>query len=386
VPVADPDALAATERWFTARGIPHFIDGYSASEDIFTRVAPLLLLVFIAELFGALNLTWPVWANVLAVLGGLAMMLGAWVLVNAARGRPALARPTSIEWPELAAFVIAPALLPLVFGGQLRSAAVTLAGNLALLAAAYVITSYGILPMARWAAGRVLRQLGALLDLMGRALPLLLVFAAVLFLTTEVWQTAGTIEGPFYWITLALFLGLGGVFVLLRLPRELTSLGEFGSWAEVQRLVAGTPVERLAVAVAEPAAGPPPLSRRQWGNVGLVILFSQALQILLVSVAVGGFFVVFGLLVIPEETVRAWLGAEPHVLVSLELWGRTVELTEQLLRVAGFIAAFSGLYFAVYAITDATFRHEFFEDVVGEVREAFAVRAVYLATAGGEPA
>ena len=53
-------------------------------------------------------------------------------------------------------------------------------------------------------------------------------------------------------------------------------------------------------------------------------------------------------------------------------------LTEELLKVAIFLAAFSGLYFIVVLLTDATYREEFLEEVVGEVREAFAVRAAYL--------
>ena len=46
---------------------------------------------------------------------------------------------------------------------------------------------------------------------------------------------------------------------------------------------------------------------------------------------------------------------------------------------SGFLAAFAGLYFSVYMITDATFRREFFEDIVDEARENLAVRAAYRA-------
>ena len=40
---------------------------------------------------------------------------------------------------------------------------------------------------------------------------------------------------------------------------------------------------------------------------------------------------------------------------------------------------FAGLNFAVYLVTDATFRKEFRDEVVTEVRQAFAVRELYLA-------
>ena len=81
----------------------------------------------------------------------------------------------------------------------------------------------------------------------------------------------------------------------------------------------------------------------------------------------------------PPEVIAAWTQADPKLLgTAFGLLGRDVQLTQELLRVAGFLAAFSGLYFAVTAVTDSAYREEFFEEVVGEVREAFAVRAVYL--------
>ena len=48
-------------------------------------------------------------------------------------------------------------------------------------------------------------------------------------------------------------------------------------------------------------------------------------------------------------------------------------------RWPGFLTAFSGFYFTVYVLTDATYRQEFLDEVLGEMRQAFAVRAVYLA-------
>ena len=49
---------------------------------------------------------------------------------------------------------------------------------------------------------------------------------------------------------------------------------------------------------------------------------------------------------------------------------------------ASFLAVFSGLYFTVSLLTDATFREEFLDDVVDDVRQALAVRAVYLSRRG----
>ena len=89
-------------------------------------------------------------------------------------------------------------------------------------------------------------------------------------------------------------------------------------------------------------------------------------------------WVLLGLLLVPVPVIESWAaGAEANVLVTLSLLGRDVDLTEELLRVSGFLAAFSGLYFAVAAATDANYREEFFSEVIADVREAMAVRAVY---------
>ena len=42
-----------------------------------------------------------------------------------------------------------------------------------------------------------------------------------------------------------------------------------------------------------------------------------------------------------------------------------------------FLAGFSGLYFTVYAVTDETYREQFFTAVTRELERAVAVRAVY---------
>src|SRR3546814_11909006 len=62
--------------WFTARGTPHLIESYSAAEDVFTRALPVLTLVLLLEVGGALNADFRWWQNVLAAAGGLALLLG----------------------------------------------------------------------------------------------------------------------------------------------------------------------------------------------------------------------------------------------------------------------------------------------------------------------
>lgn len=377
----ESSAIAHIEVWFIRRGVPHFIEDYSATQDVFTRALPALSLVFLFEMFGALNFDWPLLANLLVLPAGFAALIGAWAAVNRARGRRPLQLPDELGPAELVTFVLAPALLPLVFGGQWISAAVTAAGNLALLGIIYLFTSYGVLPMTRWAGVRLGRQLGSVVGLLARALPLLLLFGVFLFLTPEIWQVAESMQGPFFWAVVGLFFFLGTLFLVTRLPREVRELATYQSAEELCDHLAGTPAEELHVETVPEA---PALSWRQWGNLGLVLLFSEGLQVLLVTIMIGLFFVAFGLLVMTAELQMAWSGVqELDTLATLHLWGREVPLTVELLRMSGFLAAFSGLYFSVTAVTDDTYRKEFFEDVVAEIRQALAVRAAYLAARPG---
>jgi hypothetical protein len=365
------------------QGLPHFIDDYSAARDILTRAIPILTLIFVLEMFNGLNLEWEWWANVAALIASLAILVGAWAAINVSRGRPPLARPDSVGPIEIGVFVLVPALLPLIFGGQWGSALTTMAGNAVLLGLIYLVTSYGLIPMTRWALGRMVGQFTDIFDLFARALPLLLVFSTLLFITAEVWEVSAALQGGFFWVILGLFFAFGTLFIVARLPREMGELSRFSGADEIEGLVEGTPAGDLPT---PPGTRSRPLGRRQWSNVGLVLLFSQGVQVIVVAVLIGAFFVIFGALAIEPGIVENWAGQRPEVLQTFELGNHTVTITLELLKVSGFLAMFSGFYFAVYAITDATFREEFYVDVVSPVRRAFAVRAVYLQALESDPA
>lgn len=346
--------LLAYERRFRRDGLPLLIEDYSASEDVFNRAVPILALVFLAEVLGAVKLEWSLAANLAALTGGLAIALATIALLNRARGRPVRAVPQSVGVPELAAFVLVPAALPLIFGFQPLSAGVTAVGNLAVLALVYGVIGFGLLSIVRWALGQLLGQLRASLVLLTRALPLLLIFALVLLFTTEMWQVFGSVSRQALVAIGVLFVIAGAIFLVARLPRE---------------------VERLE----HDAGGEgPALSGRQLLNVGLVMFISQALQVVVVTLAIGAFFVAFGMLAITPEVRDTWTGSHGHVILGLNLLGERVELSEELLRVSGAIAAFSGLYYAIAVLTDSTYREEFLDELTSQMRSTFQARADYL--------
>jgi len=347
------DDRAGYERRFRRAGLPLFIEGYSASEDIFTRAVPVLGFVFVAEMLGAIQLDWSPLANVAAALGGLAILLGSYALLNRLRRRPPFALPESVGRVELALFVLLPAVLPLIFGGQVRSAVVTAAANALLLVFLYLVIGYGLLSTLRWGAVRLISQLALSVATLARAIPLLLLFALVLFMTTEMWQVTSTVSSGALVICAALLIGFGTLFLIAQLPAEVAAL------------------EREHSATA-------PLSGRQRLNVGLLMFTSHALQVLVVSVAMGGFFVAFGAIAVGPEVMRTWIGSPGDALLTFDFLGEQARVTTELLRVSGAIAAFSGLYYAIAVLTDVTYREQFLSRTIDELREVFQARMAYL--------
>lgn len=368
------------ERWFLRRGLPHLIEGYNAREDVFTRAAPLLTVVFVAEILLGLNNQFTVLANVGSVLGGAVIALSGFAAANRIRGRRAFQRPDVIGTYELVAFVAVPPVIPLVFGGQVVQAAEVLVGNALLLGLVYVITSYGVLPMSRWALGHVARQLGNLGNLVIRSLPLLLLFSMFLFFNAELWKIMDDLPTLQWWAAVGLLVALGSAFVAFRAPRDLAEMATFTSWDEVRAICRCTSVGGVFDTVTPAGTpAPAPLERSARGNVTLVLFVAQATQIALVTAMIFAFYLVFGLLTIIPSTIEQWTGsAALQQVVSLRAGGLDVGLTVELLRTAAFIATVSGLQFTVAALTDSTYRSEFRDEAVGDVREALAVRSLYL--------
>jgi hypothetical protein len=351
---SDSERLRAYENGFRDAGLPLFSEDISPYEDVFNRAAPLLGIVLLGELLGAGQLDWTWWQNVLAVAGGLVILLVAVAIGNRARGRPIRAIPERLGKTELAGFVLVPAILPLIFGGQIGSALVTAGGNLLLLGLIYAVVGLGLISILRWVLGRVMAQLRSAFTLLARAVPLLAIFVLLSFPTQELWGIFSDPTRGIYAVILGLIALLAAAFLAVRLPQEARSL------------------ERE---VGQDAA---PLSRRQLFNVELVMFVSQAVQVLFVSLMITLFLVVFGVLAIDDGLRTQWLGSPGHELFHFHMLGEQLELTSELVRVAVGLAAFSGFYFSISIFTDSTYREEFLDELTGEMRKSFEERAEYL--------
>ena len=347
------------ERSFRRAGLPTFVRGYSARQA-FGKALPLLTVVFVLETLNALNRDFEFWTNVAFLAGGIAISLGMIGILNLVRGQPFLSVPRRVGVPEMIVFVLVPSVLPVLFGGQTRSAVVTLVGNTALLGLVYLVLGFGAVSILEWAVRRFVSLFAASLTVLVRALSLFLFFLLVIFFTTETWQIWTVPEVPKFVAAAGLFVVLAAGFLLLRLPgsvRELENDAELGG------------VE---------------LTRTQQVNVGLVLFLSQFLQVVFVAIAVWLFFVVFGSLLVSAGVREAWLGTQGDPLLRFPFLGDTwVVITVELLRVATGMASFAALYYAVATQLDAAYRDEVIEQVAEQLKETFARRAEYLRLMGG---
>ena len=377
----DPDLQDRTERWFIGRGIPHFIDRYNAAEDVFTRALPILSLIFMVEVVSAADTDWPWWKNTLALVGGIALMIAMYATYNRVLGRrPLLRRPDTVGIPELFGFVVLPALIPLVIGGRTGAAFWVVVVNLVMLVVLYIIILFGLIPMSRWAFSHMWGAFGGVLRLMARSLPLVLVFSMFIFLNAEAWQVAADFTVGYFAVAIGVLLAIASLFVLLRLPREVDALRHFTDWAEVCDFLSDAPLDPTHVESLGGIPDPPKLTKSDWFNVGLIWLFSQGVQILLVGGVITVFYIVFGTVTVREATILQW--TENTAVSGWRPFGTDLLVTWELVTVSAFIGSFSALQFAISAVTDQTYREEFLADLVHDVREAFAVRAVYLARLG----
>ncbi|WP_107774933.1 hypothetical protein [Nocardioides sediminis] len=317
------DPLAATEVWFLEHGLSYFVPSErAAAREALTprRVLPALgVLVVVA-------------ASLAGLLGWLSSQVAA-----------------------------APAVLLTVVG---------------LGALAYALTALRARPIVGWALKRTLSSLGSVVSTASRALPLLLVFVAFLFINAEAWQMAASLGFGTLWLTALLLLGLGTVFLLVRLPEEVDQADDAVDDAFLLRACRDTPLEEVSRQMvedpgADPAAHAHISGYDRW-NLVVVLLVIQAVQVLVLVAAVFGFLLVFGSLILEESVQRSWTGAPTSHLAFVP------NVSAELVKVSLFLSSFSGLYFTVSAITDESYRGQFFATVTRHLEKAVGVRAVYL--------
>lgn len=363
-----------TDRWFLAQGVPHFIVGYSARTDVWTRAVPTLSILFVLGLVGELGFAALTGLGTFVI--GIALVVGVWLGLNRLRGQPVFALPRQVGRLEPTLFVAVPTVVSALRSDTWIDPALTLVVGALLLGTVYAVTSYGLVAITRFVLGELSVQLRLLGSISSRAVPMLLLITMTIYITGETWQMAARLKGLSFVATLGLFIVIGGVFLWSRVPEVIASVERFDDWSEVTALLDGTPLAGVALP-GEGDPEEPPIRRGEWLNMAVLALTAQAVQITLVALVVWVFFVLLGLVAVHPDTAAQWLGAPAHPIVGVIPIGQSrFAVTGEGLRVAAFLAAFAGLTFTVYLITDETYRREFRTDVTDRIRQLLAVRLV----------
>lgn len=379
------DLRADTEVWLTRQGLPHLIDKYSATQDIFTRMTPFLIIVFFAEVGFGFGNRFSGWAQAEIIGLFLLASIGSGVVLNLIQKRRIFALPRSVGALEIAVFVLVPALLSMISATDriIYSFAIVAILNITLVAGGYVLTSYGVVPMLRWTIEFMWAQARDMVRLIARSLPMSLLFAGFFFLNTEMWQIASDYTPLFYAINVGMIVVSGLVFIFTRIPDEVMSLERFHSWEEVREIVSSTDspladVELEGEIAKEEFTGVT-LSRGATSNIHLLLFLSQVVRFLMAGLIIGVFFFILGIFAIRRVVIEQWL-RDDHIneIWSGYIFGGEILLTWQLFAVSGFIASFASLQFVVSTMTDKDYREHFFTDMVTRLREVLAVRRQYL--------
>ena len=105
---ADVDGI---ERWFVARGLPHFVERRDSAWAIWGRAAPLLAVAYLLLGLNALDLReWSLTENLVAAVVRRRRRRAHVGRRQRVRRRPAFDRPHDIGPAELAVFIVVPAI------------------------------------------------------------------------------------------------------------------------------------------------------------------------------------------------------------------------------------------------------------------------------------
>ncbi|AHI00947.1 hypothetical protein [Kutzneria albida] len=385
----DEARRARAEAWFRQRGLPSVVRGSSGLGDLTVRVAPavafLTVLEVLVTVFAAMTpdteaamgarLEDPNFALAYVVVAALTVilpLLAAWLVLRWNRGRRMRQLTITVV---LVVSLVEIVLLPVI--GHLAkvtdSVSEGVVENLLLVIALYVLVKIGAGSVLGWALRAALSQVKAVGTLTSKALPLLLLFATFLFLTTELWQVTATLTRARLWGVVAFFAVVGVVFLVSVLVEELRNL--------VQRVDRNVPPERLlATPFQMQARHPdhdedPPLRRGEQLNLVFVLVLAQLLQVVVFGVLVFLFFLAFGVLAIDDDVIKSWTTHDPTpgTLFKLHL-----PLSNELIQVSVFLAVFSGLYFAASAATDPLYRQAFLQPLLDDVSVSLTARHLYL--------
>lgn len=370
----------AAERWFLAQGLPAVVRRSALLSRVWSRSAPALagLAVMAANSIGIVALSG---SHTVDIAGrpdlpeGVILGLGVVLIPAMAFAGWLVARMDSVPRRALAGTVAAAVIaLGAVFGGPSPRVPANLALFGTLVGIILCLTATGLGSILGWVARLMLTNIRSTTAMFVRALPVLLLTFLVFF-NSYVWLMTSLIGRGRLWAGMIfLFLVASSFLVSTTLDQAQPLLAAPAS-APVpgdSAMLAGTPFEEMS----DPAhAGP--LSVRERVNIVFAVAASQLMHVLTVALMIGSVFFVLGLLLISPEVLDAWTrGAgrpDGHLL------GMTLPIPDSLIQTTMLLTAITFMYISAKAVTDTTYRAQFLDPMLEQLRVTLVARNRYRA-------
>ena len=374
--------MRQVHEWFLHRGLPLVLPRRVRARKLVQRSAPMVSAV------GALTALTMLLANLTGDYPdyGYAARLGVIALVL-------IAAPFVLEilhrlgtrvgevlrrWAAVLVMAIFVVIMPLTVSGWSGAAAAEAPVFIVISLIAVWLTYLGFGSIALWAFRFAWLQLGALGTLMSRALPLLMLTVVVYF-TGELWQLSARMSRERLWQTIGFLSLVALLFMVATIRDEVAALRQDRSAREDSTsLLADTPLAEISTG---PAARTP-LSLAEQANVVAVMVVAQAIQVVLFTAGLFGFFLALGLIAIPDDVTVLWAGEEScavGVPPCAGTWfGIHIPVPQTVVHTSLFVAVLSGLYFTVSTSVDPLYRQRFFDPLIADVAVSLAGRDAYL--------
>ena len=374
--------MRQVHEWFLHRGLPLVLPRRVRARKLVQRSAPMVSAV------GALTALTMLLANLTgdnpdygyaARLGVIALVLIAAPFVLEILHRLGTRVGEVLRrWAAVLVMAIFVVIMPLTVSGWSGAAAAEAPVFIVISLIAVWLTYLGFGSIALWAFRFAWVQLGALGTLMSRALPLLMLTVVVYF-TGELWQLSARMSRERLWQTIGFLSLVALLFMVATIRDEVAALRQDRSEREDSTsLLADTP---LAAISTGPAARTP-LSLAEQANVVAVMVVAQAIQVVLFTAGLFGFFLALGLIAIPDDVTVLWAGEEScavGVPPCAGTWfGIHIPVPQTVVHTSLFVAVLSGLYFTVSTSVDPLYRQRFFDPLIADVAVSLAGRDAYL--------
>ncbi|GAA0991495.1 hypothetical protein [Subtercola frigoramans] len=372
-----------TEIWLRHNGLPYFVSGRRRGSLLVPRIIPFVSLLICWDASAALLNTSATTVSEDTPLPGILVVLCTAVALFVTAAAPvtvwllgsALMRrfPRSTwhaGWLLIAGYVAGAPWSPHQSGDDLYSAAST-AERVLVVSSAALLTWAGVGSVLSWVIRSSFQQLGALGQIVTKAVPLLMLVVVFAFFAKALWEITGALTFLRVAGIVAFFCVLGLIFITPIIRSEMIGLDERIDADERSALLSRANVGRIEDRDTAPG---PPLGHLERFNVVAIMVLAQGIQMIVVAVLVGVFLVILGELTLPAATLSSWLGRPPEEVVLL---GIPLGLDVAMVKTAIILSSISALNFVVSATSGAAYRSAFYDPLIAQARAALAVRSGY---------